>query len=119
MPVEPGDWSSVPVALAEQQTRQFVTLYRALADFDDAAIQSPITCPRLCFAGSADEITYGQDWGGVVVSIGPALAREREGLEALGWEVLLLDGLDHMGAMQAAAVLPILRPWLAAAMGTR
>ena len=29
-----------------------------------------------------------------------------------GWEVRVLEGLDHTQAMQAAQVLPILRPWL-------
>ena len=37
--------------------------------------------------------------------------------EALGWEVRVLEGLDHMQAMQAAQVLPILRPWLTSALG--
>jgi hypothetical protein len=30
----------------------------------------------------------------------------------------VLEGLDHMQAMQAAQVLPILRPWLAGSLGT-
>src|SRR6185312_15661839 len=46
------EWSSV--ALSKDQTRQFVTLYQALQGFDDRAAQARITCPRLCFVGSAD-----------------------------------------------------------------
>jgi hypothetical protein len=42
---------------------------------------------------------------------GPTVQRRAE-LEALGWSVRVLDGLDHMQAMQAARVLPMLRPWL-------
>lgn len=111
-PSDETDWSSVEVTMTEPQTRQFVTLYRALQGFDDRAAQAKITCPRLCFVGSADEIEYGERWGNVHVSIaGPVVKRQAE-LEALGWDVRILDGLDHTQAMQASNVLPILRPWL-------
>jgi pimeloyl-ACP methyl ester carboxylesterase len=111
------DWSQVEMSLTEAQTRQFVTLYQALQDFDDRAAQAQIRCPRLCFVGSADEITYDQRWGGVHVSLaGPVIGRRAE-LEALGWEVRVLDGLDHIQAMQAIRVLPVLRPWLIGELG--
>jgi hypothetical protein len=64
--------------------------------------------------GSADEITYDERWGGVRVSIADPVTSRRAELEALGWQVEVLEGLDHMQAMQAARVLPILRPWLLA-----
>jgi hypothetical protein len=41
------------------------------------------------------------------------LVDNRGELEALGWRVRVLDGLDHMQAMQAPTVVPILREWLA------
>lgn len=106
------DWSTVEVTLSEPQTRQFLTLYRALDGFDDSAVQGRITCPRLCFAGSADEIEYDQRWGGVRVNMARPLLDRRAELSSLGWEVRVLDGLDHTQAMQAGAVLPVLRPWL-------
>jgi len=116
-PSDAPDWSQVEVSLTQAQTRQFVTLYQALQDFDDRAVQARIGCPRLCFVGSADEITYDQRWGGVQVRIaGPVIDRRAE-LEALGWQVQVLDGLDHTQAMQAAHVLPILRPWLLGRLG--
>ncbi|TDD18847.1 alpha/beta fold hydrolase [Nonomuraea diastatica] len=108
---EAGDWSSAEVSTTEEQTRQFVTLYEELQGFDDRAVR--LSCPRLCFAGSADEIRYDERWGGTHVGIGGTLARHRADLEALGWDVQVLDGLDHMSAMHSATVLPILRPWLA------
>ncbi|WP_214416765.1 alpha/beta fold hydrolase [Sphaerisporangium fuscum] len=113
---EPGapDWDAVEVTMSESQTKQFVTLYRSLEGFDDRAVQDRLTCPRLCFAGSADEIEYSERWGGVTVRIAGPLVEHREELEALGWDVRVLDGLDHTTAMQAANVLPVLRPWLAA-----
>jgi hypothetical protein len=112
--VEPGDWENAQNTMTPDQTRQFVTLYQALQGFDDRATQSRITCPRLCFAGSADVIPYGPKWGDVVVNIAGPLITERVELERLGWEVRVLDELDHLQAMQAAQVIPILRSWLAA-----
>jgi pimeloyl-ACP methyl ester carboxylesterase len=119
-PDEPAgepDWSQAEVTLTEAQTRQFVTLYQALQGFDDVAAQAQLRCPRLCFVGSADEIDYDERWGGVQVSMaGPVIDRRAE-LDALGWQVRVLEGLDHIKAMQAAQVVPILRPWLISQLG--
>jgi pimeloyl-ACP methyl ester carboxylesterase len=119
-PESPGepDWSQVELTLTEAQTRQFVTLYQALQDFDDRAAQAQLRCPRLSFLGSADEIAYDQRWGGVQVSLAGPVIRGRAELEAVGWQVRVLEGLDHMQAMQAVQVLPILRPWLLSSLGT-
>lgn len=106
-----SEWSSG--TLSQDQTRQFVTLYQALQDFDDRAVQEQITCPRLCFVGSADEIQYDKRWGDVHVSLAGPLVNGRVQLEDLGWDVRVLDGLDHLRAMQAARVVPLLRSWLA------
>jgi pimeloyl-ACP methyl ester carboxylesterase len=104
------EWASV--AMSEDQARQFATLYQGLQEFDDRAAQALITCPKLCFVGSADEIQYGPQWDGILVRLaGPVVHGQRE-LEALGWDVHVLDGLDHVQAMQAAQVVPILRSWL-------
>ncbi|NEC14522.1 alpha/beta hydrolase [Streptomyces sp. SID8014] len=112
---EEYDWSGVQIAADGAQTGQFLGLYQALEGFDEAAAQRLVDCPRLCFAGSADVIPYGPEWGGVTVDMAGPLTRERARLEAAGWQVRVLDGLDHTGAMQPGAVLPVLRPWLAAA----
>ena len=112
------DWSTVELTLSEAQTRQFVTLYQALQGFHDRAAQARLACPRLCFAGSADDIDYGERWGGVRVHMAAPLLERRAELEAYGWEVRVLDGLDHTQAMQAPAVLAILRPFLTAALAT-
>ncbi|MEW1668913.1 alpha/beta fold hydrolase [Streptomyces albidoflavus] len=106
------DWSSVEIAADGAQTAQFLGLYQSLTGFDETAAQSRIGCPRLCFAGSADVIPYGPEWGGVTVDMAGPLTRDRARLEAAGWQVRVLDGLDHTGAMQPGAVLPVLRPWL-------
>lgn len=110
--IEAGDWSNVGVSVPPEQTQQFVTLYQALRGFDDRAVQADITCPRLCFVGSADEIQYGPKWGDILVSIaGPIIAGRAE-LESFGWSVRVLDRLDHTQAMQAKEVVPMLRSWL-------
>lgn len=62
------DWNSIDIALTGAQTRQFVTLYLALGEFDDRTIQGRILCPRMCFVGSQDVIEYGDRWGGVRVA---------------------------------------------------
>jgi pimeloyl-ACP methyl ester carboxylesterase len=116
-PSDEPDWSQVEVSLTEAQTRQFVTLYQALQDFDDLAAQAQLRCPRLCFVGSADEITYGERWGGVQVRLAGPVVHRRAELEALGWQVEVLEGLDHIQAMQAVHVLPILRLWLISRLG--
>jgi pimeloyl-ACP methyl ester carboxylesterase len=112
------DWSQVQMTLTEAQTRQFVTLYQALQGFDDQAVQAQVRCPRLCIVGSADEITYDERWGGVHVSMADPVVNRRADLEALGWQVEVLEGLDHLQAMQATKVLPILRPWLLTTLGS-
>jgi pimeloyl-ACP methyl ester carboxylesterase len=117
-PSDELDWSQVEVSLTEPQTRQFVTLYQALQGFDDGAAQAQINCPRLCFVGSADEISYSERWGGVDVSLADPVVNRRAELEALGWHVRVLEGLDHIQAMQGMNVLPILRPWLVGTLGT-
>ncbi|WP_433416724.1 alpha/beta hydrolase [Microtetraspora malaysiensis] len=111
------DWDTAEVTISEPQARQFVTLYEALRGFDDRAAQPLIGCPRLCFVGSADEISYGERWGDVHVSLAGPIINRRAELEALGWDVRVLDGLDHTQAMQPTHVLPVLRPWLLARIG--
>jgi pimeloyl-ACP methyl ester carboxylesterase len=106
------DWETVEVTLSPAQTGQFVTLYQALDGFDDHAALARVTCPGLCFAGSADRIEYSPRWGGVVVDMAEPLRRNETRLRAAGWTVRLLDGLDHTQAMQPPHVLPLLEPWL-------
>ena len=110
--VEPGDWDAATIQTNEAQTRQFVTLYEALQDFDDATVGVAPDLPRLAFAGSADQIVYGPRWGGVTVRIGePLAAHERELIKA-GWDVQVLPALDHLSAMRSGVVVPLLTAWL-------
>lgn len=116
MPTEESEWSGI--GLSKDGTRQFVTLYQALQGFNDRAVQARITCSRLCFVGSADEIQYDESWGNVNVSLAGPVVRGQAQLSDLGWDVRVLDGLDHIQAMQAKQVVPILRSWLAPKLGS-
>ena len=109
---EPGDWDSAGIQTDPAQTQQFVTLYEALQDFDDSAVVMPRDLPRLTFAGAEDRIEYGPKWGGVQVRIGDPLVEHKGALIKAGWDVQILPGLDHLGAMQSSVVLPILSGWL-------
>jgi pimeloyl-ACP methyl ester carboxylesterase len=106
------EWSDV--GISENQAQQFMVLYQALQSFDDRAAQASLTCPRLCFVGAEDNIQYGAQWDNAYVTIAQPVIEHRSELEVLGWEVRILDGLNHMSAMQAPQVIPIIRPWLIA-----
>jgi pimeloyl-ACP methyl ester carboxylesterase len=111
-PVTPGDWDAAGITVGSAVTSQFVTLYEELQSFDDRTAQQNLRMPRLAFAGAADSIVYGPEWGDTTVDIAGPLRRHRNELVEWGWTVTLLPGLDHMGAMHSAQVLPILLGWL-------
>ena len=114
--IEPGDWDSAEVTASPDQTQQYVTLYESIQDFDERSALDRLDLPRLAFAGTKDNITYGPQWDGAYVAIGDGLAANRDELVKRGWTVELLPDADHISAMQSAQVLPVLRPWLVAAL---
>jgi pimeloyl-ACP methyl ester carboxylesterase len=110
--VQPGDWDAVEVTQTPDQTQQYVTLYESLQDFDERAALDRLSVPRLAFAGENDNITYGPQWDNAYVAIADGLRTNRDELTQRGWTVELIPDADHIGAMQAASVLPLLTPWL-------
>ncbi|GAB2620640.1 hypothetical protein Aab01nite_35100 [Paractinoplanes abujensis] len=106
----PGDWDAVAFTQTPDQTRQFVTLYESLQNFDDAKVSLDI--PRLAFAGANDNIQYGPAWDNAYVALAEPLKRHEADLKERGWEVRFVPDAEHMAAMQAAVVLPILIPFL-------
>lgn len=106
------DWDSVELTISSEQTKQFFTLYNALQDFDDRAVQPKLTCPRLCFVGSKDIQEYSEKWGGVTVDMASPLINKAGELKNFGWDVEVIEGLDHISAMQPNNALPAVRPWL-------
>lgn len=109
-----SEWDTGEFTMSEGQARQFLTLYEALRGFDDRSVQSEITCPRLCFAGSTDTIVYSERWGGATVDIAGPLVNQAAKIRDFGWDVQVLEGLDHIQAMQPANVLPVVKTWLIA-----
>ncbi len=109
--ITPGDWDSATIQADEAQTRQFLTLYLSLQNFDDAAAATRLTVPRLCFVGELDNIDYPLQWGDTRVAIADAVIGQRKELTAAGWAVKILPGLDHISAMKGDTVLAVLRDW--------
>jgi pimeloyl-ACP methyl ester carboxylesterase len=103
---EVADELAQPVSAAQARAiyEPFRTLYLDLQDFDDHAAQASITCPRLCFVGSEDVFDD-------ISLVGPVVEHRAE-LERLGWEVQIVDGLDHMGVLEPNVVVPIVADWL-------
>lgn len=108
----PGDWDSVEFTQTPDQTQQYVTLYESLQGFDERGALERLSIPRLAFAGADDNITYGPKWDNAYVPIADGLREHRAELVERGWTVELIPDADHMSAMQARNVLPILIPWL-------
>lgn len=48
---EKVDWDNIQVKIDTNQTKQFVTMYEHLMEFDDREIQHKLAIPRLAFAG--------------------------------------------------------------------
>ena len=89
----------------------------ARVGFDERAALGKVGVPRLAFAGADDTIVYSPKWGDATVVIGDALQRNAAELTALGWRVQVLEKPDHLAAMQASRVLPILIPFLRSVTG--
>lgn len=113
---EEYDWDQVQVTLDPAQTKQFLTLYQSLSDFDDTSVHGDLSLPKLAFAGEADRIVYGENFGRVTVDIAGALRKNEPTLRQFGWDVVIIPGnvMDHTKAMQPETVLPVIKPWLAA-----
>lgn len=108
------DWDNIQVKINPNQTKQFVTMYENLMEFEDRNIQPKLSIPKLAFAGEKDTIIYGENFGSVIVDIAGILQKNKQELEHLGWDVEILKGMDmdHTKAMQPATVLPLIKIWL-------
>lgn len=108
------DWDNIQVKIDTNQTKQFVTMYKNLTDFDERKIQHQLSIPKLTFAGEKDTIVYGENFGSVTVDIVGILQKNKEELEHSGWDVEIIKGneMDHTKAMQPITVLPLIKAWL-------
>jgi pimeloyl-ACP methyl ester carboxylesterase len=92
--VESAEPENVP------RQRQWVAMYEGLRGFDDRAIQRRISCPRLCFVGADDQFAA------------RIILKTRPELEKVGWDVRILDGLNHQTAAADEVMIPLLHDWL-------
>ncbi|WP_311284158.1 alpha/beta hydrolase [Paenibacillus macerans] len=108
------DWDNVTVTIDPFVTKQFMTLYQSLMDFDDRSILDKLAIPKLTFAGEQDTIAYGENFGNVTVDIVGRLKKNQGLLSENGWDIEILpgSGMDHTRAMQPNVVLPVIKPWL-------
>lgn len=111
-PIQPGDWDASEVTLSPDQAQQYLTLYESVQGFDERTALDQLTIPRLAFAGEKDNIAYGPKWDNSHVAIAEPLVRNRAELAGRGWTIEIVPDADHVSAMQAPKVLPILVPWL-------
>jgi len=87
---------------------QFVTFYESVENWPEHDVIRNITCPRMAFAGTADELEV----SGVKVRIGATIREHRAELERLGWQVVEFTGRDHSVYMDPETVVPSVRRFL-------
>ena len=103
----PPDYA-LRVLRSPAQYRQWSTFWNSLADWPEAATVPRIRCPRFALAGSVAVA----DGGGMVIPYGQVLSERRPQLEALGWEVALIEGHGHEDCVDPAVMLPAVRRFL-------
>jgi len=88
--------------------RQYVTFYESIRDWPESERVRALTCPRMTYFGSEDEV----ERGGVTMSIAGTLRAQRSELERCGWQVQEIPGRDHSLWTDAGLVVPLVRPFL-------
>lgn len=97
------------------QYRQWATFWNSLAEWPEAAAVPRIRCPRMAIAGDVAVA----EAGGMIIPYGRVLAERRAELEALGWEVELLEGRSHEDCVDPAVIMPPVRAYLDRALAGR
>jgi hypothetical protein len=88
--------------------RQYVTFYESIQGSEEAEAVRRLTCPRMTYCGSQDEI----ERDGVKISIAATVHAHRQELESWGWQVSEIAGRDHSLWTDPEAVVPVVRPFL-------
>lgn len=90
--------------------RAALRYYRDVADhWDERAAVSAMTGPRVVVAGSEDQ---GDPARGMVAPLGQGVVDHADELRTLGWDVVVLDGLDHLAAGDPDVFIPAVRKTL-------
>jgi hypothetical protein len=87
---------------------QYVTFYESVQDWPESEMVRRISCPRMTFAGSEDEVEV----GGVLARVAPTIRERRAELERFGWYVAEIPGRDHSVYLDPEVVVPVVRPFL-------
>ena len=108
---DPPDYA-LAVLRNPEQYRQWSTFWGSLRDWQEASALPRIRCPCLAFAG-ADAVA---DGGGMIIPYAATLRARRAELEALGWQVRLLEGRDHNVGLDPDAIAPMVRAFFDSAL---
>ena len=65
--------------------------------------------PRLSWIGDADQPTMN---GKPLTHMGKLVMRNKPELEALGWDVQILPGRNHLDALAPDVQVPVIKKWL-------
>lgn len=95
-------------AAAHEYQKQYVTFYESIRDWPEAQAVKRLTCPRLTYVGSDDEV----ERAGIKMETAATLRAHRLELESYGWQVREIPGRDHSLWTDPGTVVPIVRPFL-------
>ncbi len=90
------------------QYRQWATFYESMQIFPEAKAVASIRCPRLAVYGEKAESGV----AGIRLPWAEILRARRRELERLGWRVHEIAGRDTGVILDAAAMAPVIRPFL-------
>ena len=89
--------------------RQFQTYYEGLQSFDDRAIQGALKIPRLTWIGDRDLPTLN---GKPLTHMGRLVIRNRQELEAQGWDVRIVPDKNHLDGGAPDVQVAVIDEWL-------
>lgn len=96
------------LAVTEIEASAARTFYRSIANWDERAAVSKLTCPRMTFAGTKDAFVV----DGYPIHIGASITDHRDELEHMGWTVRMVEGFGHELGARPDVVVPLIREFL-------
>ena len=94
------------------QYAQWSTFYGSIQDWPEERVARDIVCPKLCFVGADGDTDAGSE-----DILNATIIRERKAeLEAIGWQVAIIDDVGHEVCMKPDVLVPVVRTFLDAAV---
>lgn len=90
------------------QYAQWSTFYGSVQDWPEARYARSIACPKLAFAGAEGDTTAGSE----AINNASILRDRQQELEAMGWQVELIEGRGHSVCMEPEVLVPVVRAFL-------